>query len=203
MDDFLRSAYPLVMAPTETVLNPPEKDGIRYIVASDGLWQDIQSNWLYVLRRIAGAAKQTTPFGTLETQLVFKCSSPPVKLWRAFIAEAQKALPNECAGLIVWNCVTNTWRLTMREAANSSASHIEYVNPELHENEVGVIDVHSHGKLNAFFSTTDNLDDAHSIKISAVFGNIHSTPTILLRLCVLGKFYKLSLDEQGNCKFQI
>ena len=43
--------------------------------------------------------------------------------------------------------------------------------------------------LPAFFSETDNIDDAGAVKISGVIGDLDKAePTALFRLCVLGLY---------------
>jgi PRTRC genetic system protein A len=56
-----------------------------------------------------------------------------------------------------------------------------------------VCDIHSHGHGPAFFSATDDADDAHSTKISIVFGRLDQPdgPAVALRLCAGGMFLPL------------
>ena len=48
-------------------------------------------------------------------------------------------------------------------------------------------DCHSHHAMPAYFSRTDDRDDALSIGVSAVIGTIFTTPTIRVRLTVYGQ----------------
>jgi PRTRC genetic system protein A len=56
-----------------------------------------------------------------------------------------------------------------------------------------VCDIHSHGTGPAFFSATDDLDDAHSTKIAIVIGRLDRPygPVIEGRLCAAGMFLPL------------
>jgi PRTRC genetic system protein A len=56
-----------------------------------------------------------------------------------------------------------------------------------------VCDLHSHGAGPAFFSATDNGDDAHSTKIAIVVGSLgrDDGPTFAARLCAGGMFLGL------------
>lgn len=57
-----------------------------------------------------------------------------------------------------------------------------------------VLDIHSHGLLKAEFSTHDN-DDEKGLKISAVMGELGTTPVVKLRVGVYGYYYRLSWHE--------
>ncbi len=49
------------------------------------------------------------------------------------------------------------------------------------------MDLHSHGRLPAFFSATDNADDRFDVKFALVVGNCGAaTPSMVLRLCAKG-----------------
>ena len=64
----------------------------------------------------------------------------------------------------------------------------------LAEREHLAIDLHSHGLAPAYFSATDDQDDAGAVKISGVFGNLDQpVPTVALRLCLLGLFIPLTV----------
>jgi len=66
-----------------------------------------------------------------------------------------------------------------------SASEVVY--------EVGksvVLDLHSHGKMQAGFSPTDNRDET-GLKLYGVIGNLNATPVVKLRVGVYGYFQSL------------
>jgi len=60
--------------------------------------------------------------------------------------------------------------------------------------EVGssvVLEMHSHGHMGAWFSTTDNLDET-GMKLYGVVGKLNATPIVKLRVGVYGYFHELS-----------
>ncbi len=63
--------------------------------------------------------------------------------------------------------------------------------------EVGdavVIEMHSHGKMGAWFSGTDNKDET-GLKLYGVVGNLNATPIVRLRVGVYGYFEELPWKE--------
>lgn len=59
--------------------------------------------------------------------------------------------------------------------------------------EVGssiIMDMHSHGKGHAFFSSQDDKDEL-GLKLSLVVGKLDKTPVMAVRACVYGYFYQL------------
>jgi PRTRC genetic system protein A len=77
---------------------------------------------------------------------------------------------------------------------DKSTGSVRYELRELDDHESVAIDMHSHGHIPAFFSDTDDRDDAGSVKISGVVGNLDSdTPTAAFRLCVLGLYLPINV----------
>ena len=199
IDEMMRNSFPVLCAPIEEELPIATKDGVRYVLASDGLWQGIESDWLSFMHRLSTAS---LPFGKVHDIREWKCSFPNISLWKQFLGEARQAMPNETAGLIVWNSVLDSWRLVMRVLSNASSGSVCYANPELGQDEVPVIDIHSHGAFGAFFSEMDNTDDRGSFKIAATFGRVNEeVPQLVIRLVAMEKFYGLKLDQVGRFEF--
>lgn len=198
LDNMVNSVFPVLTAPIECSLPEPTCDGVRYVLARNGIWQDIESNWIRIRQRIGSAP---LPFGKVSSSVQLKCSFPSINLWREFVKEAHKLFPNEVAALFVWNAVSGDWRMAMRKAISSSQEHIDYENPDISPDEVAIIDVHSHGELNAFFSSIDDMDDAGSLKISAVLGCLHDEPELLIRFNAIDRKYKMELENDGALKF--
>lgn len=197
MDSMIQQAFPLRMATTETPLPFQASVPVSYAVARDGLWQDLSSDWLG-LRHLVAPSAVNLPYGQLKPFVDWRCSFPPIAIWQEFAEQARLAMPNECAAMFVWNPATNAWRLAMREALSASPTRVDYRNPSLDPGEIPVIDIHSHGRSPAGFSAIDDLDDAGSVKIAAVFGNLDEKVSVAIRLCVAGLHYRLKLTADGS-----
>jgi PRTRC genetic system protein A len=57
-----------------------------------------------------------------------------------------------------------------------------------------VLDVHSHGGMGAFFSSTDNRDE-QGLRLSLVFGKLDTIPEYDLRIGVYGYYAPVSLEK--------
>jgi PRTRC genetic system protein A len=108
------------------------------------------------------------PYGSLEPTLKFSFDYLPGDLFRRFINDARKALPNEFAAWLTWD--PHTREFTYRPLTTTSAGpvHLELERPQLEVYEHLVVDIHSHAHVKAFFSSEDNLDDRGEVKLSVV-----------------------------------
>lgn len=191
-DMALQTLTPTVMVPRHEDFTPLASIGHRFLVASDGLWMEIRRAWLYARLPVARQAGVPMPYGVVTPVLELLCGKVPKQLLVAFEGLAQAALPNETAAVVIWNEVTGEMRLQPLEAVSASAAHVTYKMSETDEGEHVVMDLHSHGASRAFFSGTDDADDATAIKVAGVVGNLDKPePTYAFRLCALGRFVTL------------
>lgn len=193
IDSAMQTTFPMIIAPIDGELPPTEKAGIRYIATAKGLVREVATPWL-IERRIFAAC--VLPYGEVALGFEFLMNDPPMAMWQAFQEQATRALPNEAAAVMCWNTVTKAWRLAERQSSFADPEKIDYIEPALLEDEIAVIDVHSHGDAPAFFSSIDNQDDMGGIKIAACFGSLSSSsPMIVMRLVTIDKFTPLSLSN--------
>ena len=193
LERMIAGNFPLINAPHGEQIAPPEKFGMRYVVGDTGLFREVTTPWLYSIQQIAKVDGQPTPYGRCTPKVTLRCGNPPAELWKSFRVEAEKAMPNECAGAFVWNHTAKTWRFAMREASMANPGWVDYQEVECGEDEVIVVDIHSHGTYPAFFSSQDDKDDKGGIKVSAVIGQLDTDqPMIALRLVCLDRMMKMS-----------
>jgi PRTRC genetic system protein A len=57
-----------------------------------------------------------------------------------------------------------------------------------------IIEVHSHHHMNAYFSATDNREEATGFRLYAVIGNLNSQPSILVRVGIYGHFWEIPAE---------
>lgn len=186
MDEAIQATFPLIAAPTQGSIPPASASGTRYLVASDGVWRELTLPWVRFRHQLAAAAMRL-PYGELEPMIEIRCGGIPPELIREFVADAREACPNEVAGVFLWHEPSDSWRYERRESMSASGSHIDYQEVRPLDDEHIVVDVHSHGRHPAFFSSEDNADDAGSMKFSLVLGNLdQAQPTSEMRLCMAG-----------------
>mgnify|MGYP000337756264 CR=1 FL=1 len=159
MEDQMKDAitlanFPVIVAKHSQRIEPAAAFGQRYIVGKHGLYREVNTPWLLSRSLIAPVQGMPTPYGDVQDVSVLKCGSPPAALWTEFIKHAKSLSPIECAGLMIWNVETHQWRLAIREVVYATSSRVDYLEPTLHEDEIAVVDVHSHGNHKAFFSTS-------------------------------------------------
>lgn len=193
--DAIVQSIPLVAAKHSHPVEEAVAFGQRYIVGRQGLYREVNTPWLQS-RSLIAAVKGATPYGDVDEVAVLKCGSPPASLWTTFIEHARKESPIECAGLMIWNQQTHQWRLAIRDVVFATLSRVDYLEPILNEDEVAVLDVHSHGHYDAFFSKRDDADDLGGIKISAVIGGLdRPTTQVVIRLVCIDSIREVTMDR--------
>jgi len=198
MDRVIADNFPVIAVPHSGKLPKPANCGTRFVVGRAGLFREVSTPWLYSLLPVAVMDGSSTPYGDMKTKVELTCNMPPESAWRDFMKQAKSSMPNECAALIIWNSQTGGWRLAAREATLSRPDRIDYAEPVLEEDELAVIDIHSHAADLAHFSRRDDADDAGGIKISAVVGRINQPePDIALRLVCVDRFIPMRLTRGG------
>lgn len=196
LDAMALANFPVVVAKHAQPIEPAAVFGQRYIVGKHGLYREVTTPWLLTRTPISVTEGIPTPYGEVREVAVLKCGSPPASLWTAFIEHARKECPVECAGLMIWNAQTHRWRLAIRGVAHATPSRVDYMEPTLGEDEVAVVDVHSHGLHAAFFSKRDDADDLGCIKVSAVIGGLDMpTPQVMIRLVCIDTIHKMTMNR--------
>lgn len=190
-DSLLLSLAPVAVVPKYSAFVPLEDNGHRFLLADDGMYLEVRRPWLYVVHRLAQQMTVAMPFGAIEpcTQLAFGRISQIVPQIQRFTASAIRELPNEHADMLVWNRIDETLSDLNVSISRATPGSLTYECRPLDDPESLAVDIHSHGTAPAFFSATDNQDDAGSVKLSVVIGDLDKVqPSIAVRLCLLGLY---------------
>ncbi|MCK4118359.1 PRTRC system protein A [Ralstonia nicotianae] len=193
MDLTLQASFPTVMMPRFGPLPSMEGAGERLLIGSNGLFIEICRPWLRLVRRIASYEVNTAiPYGIVEEVTELHCGKVPDDVLGEFSAMARAAMPKETGAWVVWDALSQDFRLVPVTILEQSEGHLRYGRPELPAGDYLVMDCHSHGAAEAFFSPKDNRDDIHDVKFAFVLGNCGSErPSIALRLCAKGVFERI------------
>jgi PRTRC genetic system protein A len=195
-DIALQSVMPTVMVPAYSDFNELDIPGNRVLMAGNGAWLEVCRAWMYMRTQIA-PLPIAVPYGQMTPKLHFPFINPPRALISQFIENAKERLPNECAAWVTWNETTGVWKLITLEDISSGEMHVESNLPVLAEGEHMVLDLHSHGKLPAFFSDEDDHDDRGECKIVGVVGNLDTDKvTAKFRICANGLFIPYSFPKE-------
>jgi PRTRC genetic system protein A len=209
-DAALQSACPVVPVPRFGEL-PSAQPGQRVLLARNGVFLEVTRSWMRCVLKLGDLpAKPPLPYGVVHEHLSFAFGVIPLRLLGEFIAHGRRSLPNEAAGALVFSKTRGDLRLVLHEVLEAEPAAIRYRIGAMDADEELAIDLHTHGVLGAFWSTTDDADD-QGVKVCGVFGNLdRAHPSAAFRLAINGHFLKLphpwdrrepsqEVDLQGCC----
>lgn len=198
VDRVLLAQTPLVMMPRHCGLPPLRVGERRYVAASDGIYVQAKSLSLEVTLRYAPTPP--LPFGVLSENIAMIGGLLPASMFSAFAALARQRAPVEAAALVRWNAAARCYELLPRTALAASVGHITYAVDDLDDESI-VLDLHSHGDFDAFFSGTDDHSDLQGVHLSSVLGRCRDEngPMIKTRICVDGFFYPVPWAPWEAC----
>ena len=194
-DRIIQETAPIVPAPNFGELAALEHAGHRYIAARDRVLIEVRRPWLHLRWPITeqDSLAAALPFGDVDSGITLAFGKVDRALLARFLDAAEAAYPNEHAAWLVWDA--REQRLKYRELVilQASAGHVVVQRPALEEHESLAVDLHSHPKMDAFFSSQDDADDAGEVKISGVVGHLGTgaAPEWAFRLCALGVYLPL------------
>jgi PRTRC genetic system protein A len=170
------------------------KAGRGLAVGLDGVMLILRRPWLEVDVPLTSEIAAHLPYGSIgRARAELRCGLIPREHIERILEHFYAALPNEAAAFVIWNEDDQRFAVVFPSIDEASPSRLVYRTPALAPNWHLVCDIHSHGRGSAFFSATDDADDAHATKISLVFGRIDHPdgPNMASRLCAGGMFLPL------------
>ena len=201
IDRVLFGGCPTLMQPLHgDPLPPPELSKHRFVCTQDGLYLEAHNAVIEVRQQIAPSTIRL-PYGKAgATGVMLKHGKIPQQILQDALTEAAMATPNEWAGLVVWNEPHSTYELFKPTILSTTPGHISYAN-HLPDGLVLVMDIHSHGNGEAFFSETDNQSDLSGFYVAAVLGNCrHNNADAVTRMVVNGHFLVCSSLPSFFCQ---
>lgn len=184
----LQRSCPLIPVPRFTEFEQSETVGSRVLVGSNGVFIEIKRRWGHFIRQV-GNINVTVPYGEIKEVTKMCLPQLPRQLLHDFNQMARESSNVEIGASIIWNELTDSYRLTPSTSIYASGSLLKYQLAELNEGDHLIIDCHSHSHHPAYFSKVDNKDDQHAVKFSYVVGHCHKEElSIAMRLCINGIF---------------
>lgn len=190
MDKALASASPVYTMAHDGTLPVLPTDGRGYLLAR---------NTLFVIGRGCGftalipveSLSTPTPFGAAEAGVYFDHAPPPRNLVRAAANKAVATSPTEWAGAIVGND-HGEYELQSVGVSSASPGHVTY-GRSTYDDAALVLDMHSHGAGDPYFSDDDDYSDAEGVHIAVVFGRCaeHASLALKARVSIHGVFMPL------------
>lgn len=193
MDDVLQKQFPTVLALRFALHEPMVGDGERFVLTRDRVLFEVRRPWLHAVQPISEPLLRATPYGDGPKHgIELLCGPVPQHMLDRFIAQSRSAFPNETAAWIVWHELEKRFVYQTLTITSSSNSHVTFQRPTLPSGWHLVLDIHSHGAFDAFFSSQDDKDDKDQLCISAVVGHANDQhPVVIARLSMLGVFCPL------------
>lgn len=201
VDTLLQKQFPTLMVPIHQLLEKLTIPGHRFLMAKNGLFMEVMRSWLHAIVPLCSQSKVAFPYGIVKSTVAI--SSVPAYLINEFSDYAKTQLPNECAGHIIFNKTTGQWKMIPLTAVEVSRDMIDFTIEPLAIDEECILDIHSHGFHNVYFSSVDDVDDDNSVKLAGVIGfsldeneDLHCKA--LFRLCLNGVFATLKCKEVSD-----
>ncbi|MDN0082347.1 PRTRC system protein A [Crenobacter sp. SG2305] len=196
LDAALQASAPVLMVPKFEPMTWLEESGHRFLLSANGLWLEVRRSWLHLVWPLAEQSAVAMPYGELKKRCQIAGGTLPSDLIRRFVAEAQASPELETAAWILWDACSQAYRYQDLEVIDVSEDHIEYHRPALSDAEELALDLHSHGRGDAYFSPKDDKDDRGEVKVSLVVGRCHTaTPTLMARICAVGLFLNVPIPS--------
>lgn len=164
-------------------------------IGKDGVMLILRRPWIELDVPVTPPIAAHLPYGTNGPRRAeLRCGLIPGEHLVSILEHFRAALPNEAAAFVLWNEVTREFTLHLPVIDEATPSRLVYRTPVLAADWHVVCDIHSHGTGPAFFSATDDADDAHATKISLVIGRLDHPegPAMASRLCAGGMFLPVS-----------
>lgn len=191
-DQIVFGETPTLMQPLHgEALPKPETGKHRFVIAGDGVYVEAINPVLEVRLPVAKSGIKL-PYGQIGAVGV-RLAHGQISRW-ILQDVCDKTLlcgEYEWAGLVVWDKIRMEYSLYEPDTISFSTRHISYRNVLPDEYEL-VMDLHSHGRMPACFSKTDDKSDIGGFYIAGVVGaKKPSTCTPLAALVARLQCYKL------------
>jgi PRTRC genetic system protein A len=199
MEQAVLSASPLLAAPRQGSLPELGAWQHRYIAAAGGLYFQAATPHYQLLAAYAEFDDETPalPYGELKPYFTFLGGGLPGDLFRELCKRAIERATTEGAWLVL-DSMPQGLKLTVPNQVSAGSGHMEYTTAE-YQSEKVVVDVHSHGAYDAFFSGTDDASEDGAY-VAMVFGKTLGMEQLQVtaRACFFGRTFPLDLAWGGD-----
>ena len=178
------------------VLPPSDALFYQYVLAPNGVFVRAENDFVSVCIRVARLTDETVPIRGLqpiEGWVRLKIPRIPLDLLEVAIAEAQ--VPTE-EGFLAETLSYVTWRdgrHRLVSPGDQRGSRSAVASETVEIGQTVIMDIHSHGAMPPFFSTTDNRDETR-FRFYGVIGNLQAAPEWRFRLGIYGHWLEIDRD---------
>ncbi len=195
LDKIIHVEFPTVMVPRHEEISPLLEGKTRLLMAKDGLYIEASQPWGRLIKRL-WLAPRPLPYGEVEEIDTFRDAIDAVSRSEIMVTIMKEAaryaeVGREWMGLVLYDHESGEFLYRPLDF-DSTRTSVDYRKAKVKGASVA-IDIHSHGKIAAGFSPTDDRDDAGSVRIAVVLGNYRreqgqATFDYEVRYCVQGFF---------------
>lgn len=182
--------YKGIFSNEEKALNSGK--AITYVPSEDGNVYEIRKNEIGIFRakanKIRGLTKVRAGFTPALPLIPFDMLSEIIAFFRYFADRK-----NICEALVnvYWDAENESYVVKVPEQKVGAAA-VDTVLPDVEDNLIHVMDIHSHNYMKAYFSETDDRDEK-ATRLYAVIGRLDKMlPDIKMRISVGGKFEEIN-----------
>jgi PRTRC genetic system protein A len=173
LDEIIQTEFPTVMVPRHEALSALQEGKTRLLMARDGLYIEANQPWGRLVKRM-WPAPRPLPYGEVEEIDTFRNAIDAVSRSEIMVRIMKEAAQyaesgKEWMGLVLYEQESGEFLYRPLDFESTRTS-VDYRKAKLKGASVA-IDVHSHGKIAAGFSPTDDRDDAGGVRIAVVLGN--------------------------------
>lgn len=194
LDKALQAACPCLMVPRYEPLQLLDGDGHRFLVGGGGVFVEVRRPWIHAILKVMDSPIPL-PYGTPPDLFSIRLHGRAlIGGLKHFVRRAQEVSPIEHAAWLTFDPSQGAMGYTEPEVVSRSADHIQYHRPDATPRCLPVVDCHSHGTTPAFFSGTDETDDAtDDAKLAFVVGDLDKpSPSMVMRFVGFGLSVDLS-----------
>ena len=160
--------------------------GYDYILAANGIFVRSESPLLRATVLHTGAAVRG--LAPMQPELTLKHGPVPRGILSHILLAMRRAAPNELFAAVAWEEDTARYQLRI-PPQETSAGHVQYDHVPN-----AVLELHSHGNGNAFFSGTDDRDE-QGFALYGVAGNLNRHIRLAFRIGVYGHFQPVTASR--------
>lgn len=165
--------------------------GYDYILASNGVFVEAEGPLLAARVRVAEA--EIRGLAPVEPRVVLRHGLIPGRLWELALSVMLADVAQERYVGVSWVRPSSDWsghyQLYVPDDQERSPGGVQY-----DRGDKVVLDLHSHGKMRAFFSAIDDGDE-QALKLYAVVGKLNGRPQVRLRVGVYGYFHEIPWNQ--------
>lgn len=173
----------------------PSTSGLEYLVGSNGVFARASRPGIAVLMPVSRHEQPLKGLAKIDPCLTVSPLVPEallLKMWRLSCANSERQM--EMLFHLLW--VEGQWQLIVPEQVQDSTSCRPLHTDGDSSTNRAAIEIHSHGRMAAFFSTIDDQDESSGFRLYGVLGKVRSTcPEIMLRVGLFGHCWQVPLTQ--------